>query len=178
MKLTYKVTEEDYKKIIEYTLKERAKSPRSRIFFLLSTVGIPVLAAGLIFCYSFSLKRSLILFGAALLAAGANFLSSRAYTQKAANIFTQMMKRKTIQPCFWKPHKLEPREDGLLMIYGDTEYVIPWNNLIAPDLDDDFLYIKNIKKSVVEGIPRCAVSKEHLNEFMELMKEYQNPKNL
>lgn len=178
MKLTYKVTEDDYKKIIEYTLKEQAKTPRSRIFFLLRTVGLLVLAAVLVLCYSFSFKRDLILFGAALLAAGGNFLSCRAYKQKAENLFTQMKKRKTIQPCFWKPHKLEPREDGLLMIYGDTEYVIPWNNLIAPDLDDDFLYIKNIKKSVVEGVPRCAVSKDHLNEFMELMKTYQNPKTL
>lgn len=178
MKLAYKVTEEDYKKIIEYTLKEQAKTPRARIFFLLRTAGILILAAVLIFSYSFSFKRNLILFGAALLAAGANFLSSRAYTQKAANLFTQMMKRKTIQPCFWKAHKLEPKEDGLLMIYGDTEYLIPWNNLIAPDLDDDFLYIKNLKKSVVEGVPRCAVSKDHLNEFMDLMNKYQNPQNL
>lgn len=178
MKLSYKVTQDDYKKIIEYTLKEQAKTLRSRIFFFLRTIGILLLAAVLILCYSFSFKRNLILLGAALLAAGANFLSSRAYKQKAENLFTQMMKRKTIQPCFWKAHKLEPREDGLFMVYGDTEYVIPWNNLIAPDLDDDFLYIKNIKKSVVEGVPRCAVSKDHLNEFMELMKTYQNTTTL
>lgn len=175
MKLSYKVTEEDYKKIIEYTLKERANMLYSRIFFLLSTVGILILAGILIYTYPFTMFQNATLFGAALLAAGANYFSRRAYHQKAANLFTQMMKRGTIQANFWNAHSLEPKEDGLLMIYGDTEYLLPWHNLTAPELDEDFLYIKNVQKSVVEGVPRCAVSENHLKQLKELIEHYQKP---
>lgn len=173
MKLSYKVTEEDYKKIIEYTLKERAKLPYSRVFFFLSTVGILILAAMLIMTYPFTMMQNVTLFGAALLAAGGNFFSRRAHKQKASNLFIQMMKRGTIQANFWNAHSLEPKEDGLLMIYGDTEYLLPWHNLTAPELDEDFLYIKNVQKSVVEGVPRRAAADKDLNQLKELIEVYQ-----
>ena len=173
MKLSYKITQDDYKKLIEYTLKEQARTPRARFFFLLSTVGILILVTLLILTNPFTMRQSITLAAAAVLAAAANFYSSRSYHKKAENVFNQMMKKRTIQPSFWDEHSLEPKEDGLLMTYGKTEYLLPWYNLIAPELDADFLYIKNVQGSVVEGVPNTAIAADEVRKLMEIFEKNQ-----
>lgn len=173
MKLSYKITQDNYKKLIEYTLKEQARTPRARIFFLLSTVGILILVTFLILTNPFTMKQNVTLAGAAVLAAGVNFYAGRSYARKAENYFTQMMKKGTIQPSFWDEHTLEPKEDGLLMTYGTTEYLMPWHNLIAPEMDSDFLYIKNVQGSVVEGVPNDAIAANEVKALMDMFEKYQ-----
>ncbi len=174
MKLTYTITNEDYKDIISYSLRERDRTPRARIMLFLKTAGLLLLVFVLILCNPFTMKQKITLIIAAALAAAVNYFTSRAYDWKASGILSQMEKKNQIHPGFWDEHTLEPKEDGLLMTYGTTEYLLPWYNLIQPELDQNFLFIKNCQGSIVEGVPRNILSDEEIQELMEIFEKYQN----
>ncbi len=167
MKLTYSVSREDYKKLIEYMLKEQARSLRSRIMGFLSTWGLLLLVAFLVVNNPLTLKQKIILTAAAILAAGVNYFTSRTYRWKAGTMFEQMEKKGQIHPSFWQEHSLEPQEKGLMMIYGETEYLLPWQQLKEPELDENFLYIKNMQNSVVEGIPMPVFTDITAQDFIQ-----------
>lgn len=173
MKLTYSVSRDDYKNIIAYTLREKAATFRSRLFLFLGTIGQMLLVLGLILFYPITTTQKLVIAALSILAAVRNYFANRAFSFRSSSLLSQMESGGQIHPDFWKEHTLETQEDGLLLIYGENDFLFPWINLASAVLDENYLYIKNHAAVVLEAVPRTALPGTQAEELLEILKAHQ-----
>lgn len=172
MKLNYSVSRDDYKKIIAHTLKQKAATTKSRILFLLGTIGQMALVLGLILFYPLSTTQKVILGILSLAAAVRNYIAGRAFPLRSKLILSQMESNGQVHPEFWKKHSLKVKEDGIELIYGENEFLFPWENLAPAERDSEFFYLKSCTMAVLEGIPLSAFPENYADKLAEIISSH------
>lgn len=157
MELTYQITKKDYLKIIEYTLREKGRQKKSRLWLFLVTGGQSLVVLAMLLFYPMTTSQKLLLAGASLLTTAANLLYSHAYHFKASYLLSGLLSAGQFSEDFWKEHTLTLDRDRLTLSYGREKYQYSRNQIAAVKSDQNFFYLLKDKSSILEAVPKSVL---------------------
>jgi len=166
MNITYKISQKDYPKIIEYTLRQKARTKKSRIKLFIVTGGQMFLVLLLVLFYPLTREQKLLLSGVSILTAVLNLIYSRAFHFKASYLFSGLQSAGQFSPAFWEPHTLKAENDSLILIYGGERCLLPRKELFQIDEDKEFFYLLKDSSAIWEAVPKNAPGSQAVRELI------------
>ena len=145
----------------------------SRLLLFLGTIGQMLLVLGLILFTPITTTQKIVIAVLSLVAAARNFIAGRAFQLRSSAILSQMESGGQVHPDFWKKHILKLKDEGLLLTYGEIEFLLLWENLASAVLDENYMYIKNHASVVLEGIPRSAFADNQAEKLLDILKSHE-----
>ena len=171
MKVTYKVTEEDYTKLLAGLIRKRDRRPAQRVMFFLLTAGqIAVVAWLCIFRLAPGQRLFYIVWS--LLLAGFTVLRRCTAHSRAKGTLLRLKDNGQLPADYWEEHTLSETREGLVLTYGNACTVCPKGAFSGVSLEDGLYYVR-AGENIFDIIPETAFpSEKEKQEFLKALQEF------